>query len=103
MNEAYEDSGVIGIDPESFDHKELKAAHGFDKEPEIEQVMTQEVFEEIEKQKRVKGLSMKKLCRVRGQEFIDAQKDQTVKMSDRTYEVSPTGWKSSKKSKYLTN
>ena len=84
-------------------NEELKAAHGFDKEPEIEQVMTQEVFEAIEKQKRAKGISMKKLCRIRGQEFIDAQKEQTIKMSDRIYDVSPTGWKSSKRSKYLTN
>lgn len=66
---------------------------------EIEQVMTQEVFEKIEKQKRVKGVSMKKLCRTRGQAFIDAQKDNTVKMSDRTYEVNSTGWKSSKRAR----
>ena len=80
-------------------HDELKKEYGFDKEPEIAAAMTQEVFKAIEKQKRVKGLPMKKLLRTRGQEFLEKQTTPTVKMSDRTYEALSTGWKSSKRAR----
>ena len=66
---------------------------------EIQNVVTPEVLDLIEGQKRVKGVSMKKLCRMRGQAFLDKQKGDTVVMFDRTYEVLPTGWRSSKKAR----
>jgi hypothetical protein len=64
----------------------------------IEEIVTPDVVDIIEKTQRLKSVSSKKFLKQREQEFLDKiQINSIVTFSDRNYEKFSTGWKSSKK------
>ena len=71
-----------------------------DSETEIQNVVTPDVVELIEKQKREKGRTLPHIFRTRSQEFLTKNDKTTiVEMSDRRYTKTPTGWTVSDKRK----